>query len=253
MTKSHTMLIHIGDLIKDTYQLDEAQFGAYMRLLLAHMTIGEEGLPEDDKTLMRLAGCTQKVWNRIKPTVKAFFQWNDGVGVHPRVLKELDKSATRRANVMKRWNTDDTKNDTKPDTNLIPPVSVGHSKKVNTSVREKSHPMQGETKTDVSQIGYRTETDNRKDPPRQSGSSGMTCTFAEYIRAHDLNGIPDEWLPLGRVALKQAGNDPQQIAWQTERFEKFYLQHHEGKFVRKAEWSGVYLGWLRSSKPPRRS
>lgn len=91
MDKILTVPLHIGDALKDTYMMDATEFGAYMRLLLCHYNIGEQGLPDDDAKLARLAGCTPKVWQRVAPIVRDKFTWNGTFGKHNRVLTEIAK------------------------------------------------------------------------------------------------------------------------------------------------------------------
>jgi uncharacterized protein YdaU (DUF1376 family) len=90
-----TIPLHIGDALKDTYMMDATEFGAYMRLLLCHYNIGEQGLPDDDAKLARLAGCTPKVWQRVAPIVRDKFTWNGTFGKHNRVLMEIAKHQER--------------------------------------------------------------------------------------------------------------------------------------------------------------
>jgi uncharacterized protein YdaU (DUF1376 family) len=95
MAKILTIPLHIGDALKDTYMMDATEFGAYMRLLLCHYNIGEQGLPDDDAKLARLAGCTPKVWLRVAPLVREKFTWNGSFGKHNRVLMEIAKHDER--------------------------------------------------------------------------------------------------------------------------------------------------------------
>lgn len=95
MAKMLTIPLHIGDALKDTYMMDATEFGAYMRLLLCHYNIGEQGLPDDDAKLARLAGCTPKVWLRVAPLVREKFTWNGSFGKHNRVLMEIARHDER--------------------------------------------------------------------------------------------------------------------------------------------------------------
>lgn len=59
-------------LIGDTYHLTPAQFGAYMRLLIAAWRLPDCSLPNDDAVLGRYVGDTHN-WHRLKHKVLPFF------------------------------------------------------------------------------------------------------------------------------------------------------------------------------------
>lgn len=105
----------IGDTLSDTYHMTPAEMGAYMRLYLAHCKLGEEGLPANDARLARLAGVTNNAtWTKLKGAVMDKFDLStDGSRyTQKRVLEMLKKisaiSSSKRANVMKRWESRDT-------------------------------------------------------------------------------------------------------------------------------------------------
>jgi len=90
MKNVHTIPLHIGDLITDTVHLSPAEFGAYMRLLLRHYSIGYAGLPNDENQLRRITGLDNKTWNASKETILSYFELNgDRRWVHARVQKTL--------------------------------------------------------------------------------------------------------------------------------------------------------------------
>jgi len=93
-----TVPFHIGDLIKDTWMMDAAEFGAYMRLLMLHYDIGVEGIPDDEEILRKHAGCSLKVWRRVRVVVLKKFAWKDAVGIHKRVVEEILKCQVRVSN-----------------------------------------------------------------------------------------------------------------------------------------------------------
>lgn len=120
--KIHTIPLHIGDLIQDTYHLDATEFGAYMRLLLIHYQM-PEGIPEDK--LQRYANVPNRKWASVKKTIEPFFdietvdnsvdkKGKNGSNVvvwkQKRVLETsgliLQKSQMASDKALKRWKTD---------------------------------------------------------------------------------------------------------------------------------------------------
>lgn len=104
-----------GDLIQSTYHMDAAEFGAYVRLLLVHYD-NPDGLPDDDRLLARWAGCTAKVWKRVRPVVIEKFQRVEEPGRAPklvqrRTVEEIqmirERSSNQRDKALKRWDTPD--------------------------------------------------------------------------------------------------------------------------------------------------
>lgn len=126
-----TVPFHLGDLIKDTYQMDAAEFGAYMRLLMAHYSFGEGGIPQDEIQLQKLCNCSTKVWGRVRDSILSKFTWKDGVGIHKRVVEEIlnhqRRVANARANGQKSKGSGKRmgkREDTQPTPNTFNPVST---------------------------------------------------------------------------------------------------------------------------------
>jgi uncharacterized protein YdaU (DUF1376 family) len=109
--KIHTIPLHLGDWLGGTLGMDATECGAYFNLIAAHYTIGEDGLPNNDSELARLARCTPKVWARIGERIKSKFSQNGSKIVHERTLLEIQKmlrkSTENRANALKRHNKHD--------------------------------------------------------------------------------------------------------------------------------------------------
>lgn len=78
-------------------------------LLLSHYQIGEDGLPNDDKKLSRIAGVSMKTWARIKPTMAEKFCIAEYFWTHSRVIDTLQKvaqlSSKQRAKALKKHNS----------------------------------------------------------------------------------------------------------------------------------------------------
>jgi uncharacterized protein YdaU (DUF1376 family) len=103
--------LHIGDFLSGTLHMDTLEKGAYIMLIVAHMQAGEQGLPNDDKMLARIAGVTPKVWSRIKPILAEKFTINENFWEQKKCIEVLrnisQKSSNARAKALKRHNTGD--------------------------------------------------------------------------------------------------------------------------------------------------
>lgn len=77
------MQLYVADYLGDTRHLTTEQHGAYL-LLLMTMWRSDGFLPNDDRKLARIAGCTGSRWTKIKDDVLAFFDVDGGVLTHGR-------------------------------------------------------------------------------------------------------------------------------------------------------------------------
>lgn len=104
-----TVPLHIGDFLSGTMHMDATEKGAYLMLLLAHYQIGEDGLPDDDKKLSRIAGVSMKTWSRIKPTMEEKFCVAENFWKHKKAIEVLRKvaqlSSNQRAKALKKHNS----------------------------------------------------------------------------------------------------------------------------------------------------
>lgn len=72
------MSLHVGDYRRDTAHLDAAEHGAYLLLIMHYWSTG--GLPDDDQKLARIACMSARDWQKVRPTIAAFFKdgWRHG-------------------------------------------------------------------------------------------------------------------------------------------------------------------------------
>lgn len=75
----------VGVWIADTTHLTAEESGAYLHLVLHYWANDAQGLPQDDKSLARIARVSDKQWKAIKPVLRPFFKegWR-----HSRVERE---------------------------------------------------------------------------------------------------------------------------------------------------------------------
>jgi uncharacterized protein YdaU (DUF1376 family) len=89
--------IWVADFMGDTQHLDCIETGAYLLLLFAAWRSPECGLPDDDRKLARLARCSLKQWQRIRPAVMAFWKLaGDGLW-HQKKLDEVRQTASGKS------------------------------------------------------------------------------------------------------------------------------------------------------------
>lgn len=100
---------HIGDLVGGTAHLDDAQFGAYMRLLIANIQAGPDGLKSDQEVLRSYTRQTPKGWAKLWRLIGDKFEEKDGRVFNPRVavtiLNIINKSKDAQVKALKRWET----------------------------------------------------------------------------------------------------------------------------------------------------
>lgn len=85
------MQLYVADYLGDTRHLTTEQHGAYL-LLLMTMWRSDGALPNDDKKLARIAGCTASRWAKIKGDVLEFFDVEGDALTHGRLKFELEKA-----------------------------------------------------------------------------------------------------------------------------------------------------------------
>lgn len=88
------MQLYVADYLGDTRHLTTEQHGAYLLLLMA-MWRSDGSLPNDDKKLARIVGCTPSRWAKIAPDVMEFFDIADGQVTSGRLTKELEKASEK--------------------------------------------------------------------------------------------------------------------------------------------------------------
>ncbi len=115
MSKYPSLPIWTDALIGDTYHLTPAEFGAYLRLLIAMWRSPGCRLQDDDAFLGRIIGAP-KQWSRIRPALEGYLTRRDGFVTQKRLLDEYEfvsakvkkAAAAGRASALKRKHRDET-------------------------------------------------------------------------------------------------------------------------------------------------
>lgn len=84
------MPFYVGDYLADTVHLSTLEHGAYMLLLMAMWRAGG-ALPNDDRYLSRATHLSNAQWQRIRPTILAFFDVQPDEISHGRLSTEWTK------------------------------------------------------------------------------------------------------------------------------------------------------------------
>jgi uncharacterized protein YdaU (DUF1376 family) len=85
------MQLYVADYLGDTRHLTTEQHGAYLLLLMTMWRAGGR-LPNEDKKLARITGCTSSRWAKIKAEVVGFFSVDGEEITHKRLMFELEKA-----------------------------------------------------------------------------------------------------------------------------------------------------------------
>jgi uncharacterized protein YdaU (DUF1376 family) len=99
------MPLYIGDYLADTMELDAAQHGAYLLLLMFYWRNGP--LPVEDAKLAQIARTDLRIWKKtVGPIVKAFFRESGGRLHQKRADQELAKASECHQRAAEKRQTD---------------------------------------------------------------------------------------------------------------------------------------------------
>jgi uncharacterized protein YdaU (DUF1376 family) len=84
----------VGDYLKDTRDLTQAEHGAYLLLLMSAWNLPDGALPDSNAQLARLVCCHHHTWAKQRPKIleRFFRQLPDGRWVNGRLLEERSKA-----------------------------------------------------------------------------------------------------------------------------------------------------------------
>lgn len=98
----------------DTRHLTLEEHGAYLMLLIIAWRTDECSLPDDDKRIARMLGIGQAKWERLKPTIMAFWTLENGAWYQGRLTRERkfvdEKRATNSLSAKARWGKQEFEN-----------------------------------------------------------------------------------------------------------------------------------------------
>jgi uncharacterized protein YdaU (DUF1376 family) len=213
------MQLYVADYLGDTRHLTTEQHGAYLLLLMTMWRVGGS-LPNDAKTLARLAGCTQSRWSKIGAAVVAFFD-NDGSNlVSRRLMLELEKAQEKS---IKRAEAGTRGGVAKSLKNNAQPVAIATVLPEHSSEPELEPESKKETEATASA---------KTIEPKAKGSR-----------------LPDDWTPdPGGYAFATAqGMTDEEITLEADKFRDFWCAK-PGAGGRKSDWPATWRNWCRNRR-----
>lgn len=148
---------HLGDLTGGTTNLDDSQFGAYMRILIANINAQatKGGLPDNEEVLRSYTRMGPAAWKKLWLLIGDKFVRENGKIYHKRVKETVNEiikaSNAARANRMKRKDS--------PSTGVLPGLDDGSTnpktlKPLNHKPRERNSDSVGNIRAEESGSGF---------------------------------------------------------------------------------------------------
>lgn len=98
MSSIPAMPVFTDALLAATVDLSTVEFGAYLRILIVTWEKGGHPLPDDDRKLARITGCSLRHWRDvIRPAIVQFFDISEGTFHQKRLTKEWVYESQKRA------------------------------------------------------------------------------------------------------------------------------------------------------------
>jgi len=184
------MPLYIADYLRKTTHLGALESGAYLHLIMDYWQ--NDGLPDDDKKLARIARMSDKEWKGAKATLQAFF--HDGwrhTKIDEEIAKASDISIKRSAIASARQSA-------------IREQQESKSSAIAPAIADTLHTSQKERKEDAADAAL-PEADLFRRGKEVLGKSGGGL-IKNLLKAKQNN------VPLARAAIEQASTkeDPRE-------------------------------------------
>jgi len=209
-----------GDYFRDTRRLSTLEHGAYL-LLIGEYWVSGRPLPDDDATLARLAGTSEREWPRIKPNLAPMFTIEKGEWKHERVENELAKARARYDQKVSAGKAGgEAKAKREPSERLADATPEGVAKAKRGSTQPQPHSPNGEIKPNPSGLGKKptkgTRLGNDWKPDQQD------CDFC--------------WQELGWSGSRAHAEG--------DKFRDYWVANPKGV---KLDWRATWRNWCRRS------
>ena len=212
MSKSDTwMPLYVGDYLADTMHLTGQEHGAYLLLLMHSWRTGP--LPDDDRLLAAIARTDAGAWRRMAPTIRGFFEAEDGKMVQPRLERERSRAVShvdqRRA-----------------------------AGKASAEARARQREVNDRSTTVAAPLER-----NGRPSPSPSQEEEIPPSPPSVVRSPRGSRLPSDWLPDDEQAQFAAslGLDVRRVA---DQF-RDYWHAKAGKDAVKLDWPATWRGWCR--------
>lgn len=179
----HTMPLNVGDFLRDTQELNDAEAGAYIFILIALWGSKEGRLPNNPVVLRRIARCGPKKWASTWPALVQYLVVSDEWISHKRVSAERQRVAEKvqknRANGKKGGEANALNFHETQEANAL----------ANALANEKRTPKQSKTKT----------VDKSSEAKASDAEASQPMSIQAQIFA------------IGRPMLERAGSDKKSV------------------------------------------
>lgn len=209
MSDTPFMPLWVSDFVGDTLDLDAKEIGAYMLLLMTMW--GRDGyLPNDSKKLQRVARCGRD-WPRVWASIEHFFTVENGKVTQKRLLKELQKVASKR------------------EVNAQNGARGGRSK----SLKNKEQDLANASNSLKQPEPYPYK---EKEIPKGISKKKAARLSPDWV-------LPTDW---GEWAMCE-GLSRDEVIGQAERFRDYWIAK-AGKDAAKLDWQATWRNWIRNAK-----
>lgn len=218
MSEKPVMPLWVSDFLGDTLDLDAAEIGAYMLLLMAQWNRGGASLPADAQKLKRVARCGRN-WPKVWGAISRYFE-EDEDGVYSKRAR-LESQIVAAKSEVNRQNG----------------ALGGRAKSL---------------KRLNGQLANATNSPERKpsipepEPEPCKEEAKASSTNKRGSRLPNDWELPREW---GQWALSQQWPEPV-IREQAERFRDYWIAQPGQKGV-KLDWQATWRNWMRNSNAPK--
>lgn len=224
----HFMPLFIGDYLGDTVHLTAMEHGAYLLLLMAYWRAGR-ALDNDDAQLARIARCTPKEWQKVKPTVLAFFEVGAQL-VHGRVEKELKRASEQYAARVERSKAAAAKRWAKQCSEHATSMPQAYHKQSSSNAQAMLEQCQPQLQPQPQSLGKPSE-----------GARTRNCWPSDAV-------VPENWIRLAAEQRRLAGLPPIDLQVSARMFANFYAADTSNPRT-LAEYQAKWNNWALKEKP----
>ena len=215
MSKAPFMPLWVADFLADTMDLDAAEVGAYLLLLMAQWSRDGKSLPNDSEKLRRIARCNRN-WAKVWSALEGYF-CTDENGIYSKRLRLESQNVTSKRLV-----------------NSQNGALGGRPKSLKDIEPNKANgyvpPKRNES---IPEPYIEEEKEEPKGSPKKTNLGSRI--LAEWK-------LPKDW---GEWAVSE-GMDDLSVRKQADRFRDYWLGI-SGKAGVKLDWQATWRNWVRRS------
>jgi len=215
MSERPFMKLWVSDFLGDTLDLDAAEVGSYLLLLMAQWNRGGRSLPDDHEKLKRICRCRRN-WPRVWGNIERFFE-RDEDGIYSRRLRSEAEAAAAKQEV-----------------NAQSGARGGRAKAL-----KYSSPGSADAEASPAQLPAAPDTSPDENEKPAAAPRKGTHLPEGWV-------LPREW---GEWAVAEGWSE-RVIREEAEKFRDHWISV-SGQRGRKRDWRATWRNWMRNSKAPR--